>query len=155
MSSKTSWRRLANTSWRRLEDVLGRRIANTSWRRLEDVLEDEKCYVEDAFKTSWRRLGKQEMFAGEVMIWNCFSIPDRTTSFLITMTYTQFYGTHIHWNIYTRIHKARDVIMTCETICHVMSMCKVFKDAIYLVKEKKICYFFITTWCLLIHIGIA
>ena len=72
LSSKTSWRRLediiarrlANTSWRRLEDVLGRRIANTSWRRLEDVLEDEKCYAEDVFKTSWRCLGKQEMFAG-------------------------------------------------------------------------------------------
>ena len=58
---KTSWKRLA----RRLEDILGRRIANTSWRRLEDVLEDEKCYAEDVFKTSWRRLGKQEMFAGK------------------------------------------------------------------------------------------
>ena len=34
--------------------------------RLEDVLEDEKCYAEDVFKTSWRRLGKQEMFAGIV-----------------------------------------------------------------------------------------
>ena len=75
LSSKTSWRRLediiarrlANTSWRRLEDVLGRRIANTSWRRLEDVLEDEKCYAEDVFKTSSRRLGKQEMFAGMML----------------------------------------------------------------------------------------
>ena len=72
LSSKTSWRRLediiarrfANTSWRRLQDILGRHIANTSWRRLEDVLEDKKCYAEDVFKTSWRCLGKQEMFAG-------------------------------------------------------------------------------------------
>ena len=58
---KTSWRRLG----RRLEDALGRHIANTSWRRLQDVLEDEKCYAEDVFKTSSRRLGKQEMFAGK------------------------------------------------------------------------------------------
>ena len=68
---KTSWRCLqcniflsSKTSWRRLEDIIARRLANTSWRRLEDVLEDEKCYAEDVFKTSWRCLGKQEMFAG-------------------------------------------------------------------------------------------
>ena len=36
-----------------------------SWRRLQDVLEDEKCYAEDVFNTSWRRLGNQEMFAGQ------------------------------------------------------------------------------------------
>ena len=61
---KTSCKHVLKMSWRRLEDVLGRRIANTSWRRLEDVLEDEKCYAEDVFKTSSRRLGKQEMFVG-------------------------------------------------------------------------------------------
>ena len=63
---------LANTSWRRLADVLGRRIANTSWRRLQDVFKTsgktKKCYAEDVFKTSWRRLGKQEMFAGLVVL---------------------------------------------------------------------------------------
>ena len=67
---KRSWRRLKDvlkTTWRRLEDVLGRRIANTSWWRLEDVFKRSwktKCYTEDVFKTSSRRLGKQEMFAG-------------------------------------------------------------------------------------------
>ena len=61
---KTSWKHVLKTSWRRLQDVLGRRIANTSWRSLQDVLEDEKCYAEDVFKMSWRRLGKQEIFAG-------------------------------------------------------------------------------------------
>ena len=45
------------TSWKRFEDVLRRRIANTPWRRLEDV-----------FNTFWRRLGKQEMFAGLFLI---------------------------------------------------------------------------------------
>ena len=52
---KTSWRHncktLANMSWRHLG------------RRLQEVLEDEKRYAEDVLK-SWRRLGKQEMFAG-------------------------------------------------------------------------------------------
>ena len=52
--ANTSWRRLGRRLARRLEDILGRRIANTSWRRLEDVLEDEKCYAEDVFKTSWK-----------------------------------------------------------------------------------------------------
>ena len=60
---KTSCKHVLKTSWRRLQDVLGRRIANTSWRSLQDVLEDEKCYAEDVFKMSWRRLGKQEIFA--------------------------------------------------------------------------------------------
>ena len=54
---KTSCEEILKTYWRRLEDVFGRRIANTSWRCLEDVLEDEKLL-------RWRRLGKQEMFAG-------------------------------------------------------------------------------------------
>ena len=73
---KTPWRRLQDVFSvtffclpRRLEDIIARRLANTSWRRLEDVLEDEKCYAEDVFKTSWRRLGKQEMFAGMLI---CF-----------------------------------------------------------------------------------
>ena len=58
---KTYWRRLENVFSvtifclpRRLEDIIARRLANTSWRRLEDVLEDEKCYAEDVFKTSCR-----------------------------------------------------------------------------------------------------
>ena len=42
---KTSWK----MPWRRLEDVFGRRIANTSWRRIDNVLEDEKLL-------RWRRL---------------------------------------------------------------------------------------------------
>ena len=61
------------TSWRRLEDIIARCLANTSWRRFRKTycryvlktLEDEKRYAEDVFKKSWRRLGKQEMFAGE------------------------------------------------------------------------------------------
>ena len=56
------------TSWRRLEDVVNTTFFLSStmpWRRLEDVLEDEKYYAEDVFKTSSRRLGKQEMFAGK------------------------------------------------------------------------------------------
>ena len=57
-SSKTSWRRLANTSWRRLEDVLKtsrktswRRIGRRKvirWRRLQVVF---KTCLEDVFKT--------------------------------------------------------------------------------------------------------
>ena len=31
-------------------------------------MKDEKCYAEDVFKTSSRRLGKQEMFAGKPYI---------------------------------------------------------------------------------------
>ena len=56
---KTSWKHLA----RRLEDVLGRCIANTSGRRLwrRKVLRWRR--LQDVFKTSSRRLGKQEMFA--------------------------------------------------------------------------------------------
>ena len=50
-SSKTSWRRLANTSWRhlarRLEDVLEDKKL-LRWRRLEDVL---KTCLEDVLKT--------------------------------------------------------------------------------------------------------
>ena len=45
------------TSWRRLEDILGRRIANTSSRRLQEVLEDEKCYAEDVLKNKKCFLG--------------------------------------------------------------------------------------------------
>ena len=63
---KTSSRHNCKTSfWRRLEDVLKRSwrrlLANTSWRRLKDVLEDEKLL-------RCRRLGKQEMFAGFKLI---------------------------------------------------------------------------------------
>ena len=55
---------------------LGKDVLKMSSRRLQDVfsvtffclpwrLEDEKCYPEDIFKTSRRRLGKQEIFAGK------------------------------------------------------------------------------------------
>ena len=66
-SFKTSWRRLAKTFWRRLEDVLEDEKL-LRWRRLEDVLktcledvlktclEDVlKTYLEDVFKTSRRQ----------------------------------------------------------------------------------------------------
>ena len=43
---------------RRLEEVLGRRIANTSSRRLQDVLEDEKCYAEDVLENRKCLLGQ-------------------------------------------------------------------------------------------------
>ena len=76
-SKHSSW-------WRRTEDVfsvtffcLPRRLQEIIDRRVhEDVLktsckhvlktswETKKCYVEEVFKKSWRRLGKQEMFAG-------------------------------------------------------------------------------------------
>ena len=46
---------LANTSWRRLEDVLGRRIANTSWRRLQDVFKRSWKTKSITLKTSSRR----------------------------------------------------------------------------------------------------
>ena len=58
---------------RRLEDIIARRLANTSWRRFR------KTYCKYVLKTSWktksvtlktssRRLGKQEMFAGKPYI---------------------------------------------------------------------------------------
>lgn len=59
----SSWetRLLANIPWRRLQNrleaVFGRYLRNTSLRHLEDVLVDEKLL-------RWRRLRKQEMFAG-------------------------------------------------------------------------------------------
>ena len=72
LSSKTSWRRLENvlktsckTSWRHFRNTYYKYVLKTTSRRLQEVLEDEKCYAEDVFKTSWRRLGKQEMFAGK------------------------------------------------------------------------------------------
>ena len=69
---KTYWRRLENvfsvtfflsstTSWRCFRKMYCKYILKTSSRRLED----KKCYAEDVFKTSWRGLGKQEMFAGK------------------------------------------------------------------------------------------
>ena len=71
-SSKTSWRRLANTFWRPLEDVLKtscktswrslerRKIITlkTSWRRLEDM---SWRRLEDVFKTN-------KMFTGDICI---------------------------------------------------------------------------------------
>ena len=62
---ETYWIRLQHvfkkTSSRRLEDVFGRRIANTSWRPLQGV-----------FKTSWRHLVKQEIFAVFIISLHCF-----------------------------------------------------------------------------------
>ena len=54
---KTSWKRFEDVWGRCLEDVLGRRIANTSWRRLQEVLEDEKCYAEDVLENKKCLLG--------------------------------------------------------------------------------------------------
>ena len=55
---KTSCKEILKTSWRNFEDVFGRRIANTSWRRLGDVLEDENLLrwrrLEDVLETSWK-----------------------------------------------------------------------------------------------------
>ena len=69
---KMSWRRLAKTSWRCLEDVFARyledifktssrRPGKTSWRRLENVLKTSsrhttKTNILVLIKTSWRRL---------------------------------------------------------------------------------------------------
>ena len=57
LSFKTSSR----CSWRRLEkDILQTRLEDVfkmSWKL-------RKCYAEDIFETSSRRLGKKEMFAG-------------------------------------------------------------------------------------------
>ena len=78
--SRKSLENILNTSckdalkmfWRRLENIFRRILANTSWKRLEDVLKTswkkKNCYVENVFETSSRRLGKQEMFAGKVNI---------------------------------------------------------------------------------------
>ena len=78
---KTYWRRLqsniflsprglANTSWRRLENIIARRLTNTPWRCLEDILEDVlntfwkrlqnvlTKRLEDILKTSWRHFRK-------------------------------------------------------------------------------------------------
>ena len=41
----SSWRHLARLLPRRLDNVLGRLIANTSWRRLEDLLGSKKCLL--------------------------------------------------------------------------------------------------------------
>ena len=75
---KATWRRrFANNFWRHLEDVLKtcwRRLAKTSWRRLwktycKHVLKNswktKNYYADDVFKTSWRHIGKPEMFTGE------------------------------------------------------------------------------------------
>ena len=69
---KTSWRHncksfcknVLKTSWRRFRKTHCKYVFKTFSRRLQDLLEDEKCYAADVFKTSWRCLGKQEMFAG-------------------------------------------------------------------------------------------
>ena len=69
LSSKTSSRRLANRSWRRL----GKRkivMLKTSWRH---VLKTSWRYVlrtswRTVFKTSWRRLGDKQMFTGNIFI---------------------------------------------------------------------------------------
>ena len=90
LSSKTSWKRLEDVLKTQLQDVLQTRlegVLKTSWRcpgrRLEDILQDVlKTFYEDVLqirledvlktswkmksvtlKTSWRRLGKQKMFA--------------------------------------------------------------------------------------------
>ena len=76
---KTSYRYLLKTSWKRLEEVLWIRfegVLKTFWRcpwkkSCKHVLKTswkmKNCYAEDVFKTSWRRLGKQEMFPGNIL----------------------------------------------------------------------------------------
>ena len=63
-------RRLVYTSWRLLENILNSSCENvfkTSSRRFKKTYcKTKKCYAEDFFKTSWRRLGKQVMFPGMV-----------------------------------------------------------------------------------------
>ena len=42
---------------RRLEDIIARSLANTSCRTswsLQEISENEKCYAEDVFRTSWK-----------------------------------------------------------------------------------------------------
>ena len=51
---------------RRLEDIIARRLANTSWRRLEDVLKTSwrhfrKTYCKYAYKMSSRGLGRRKV----------------------------------------------------------------------------------------------
>ena len=46
----SSWRRLANTSWRRLEDI-SQNVLKTSWKM-------KNCYAEDFLRTSWRHVLK-------------------------------------------------------------------------------------------------
>ena len=112
---KTSCKHVMRTSWRRLEDVLGRRIANASWRRLQKLLEDIKCYAEDVFKTSWRRLGKQEMFAG-LDPESCFIITILTAGCLwtsccqsVVFMCTQLTNRNI--NVRTKIEKHKIVVL--------------------------------------------
>ena len=89
-----SWRRLqgniflsSQMSSRRLQDIIERclfdDVLKTSWKRrlgrfLEDVLKKYSRCLEDVFgrriaNTSWRHLGKQEMFAGKCVVWNTIS----------------------------------------------------------------------------------
>ena len=67
-------RRLANTSLRRLEDVL-EDVLKTSWKCLEDVLKTSwktfqedvlQIRLEDVLKTSWRRLGRRKVLPEDV-----------------------------------------------------------------------------------------
>ena len=84
---KTSWRRRQHVFSvtilrlaRRLEDVMNtswRRLAKTFWRRLEDLLQDvlktswktKNCYAEDVLKTSWRHVLKTSWRCLEDMSW--------------------------------------------------------------------------------------
>ena len=51
---KTSCKHNLKTSWRRFRKTYRKYVLKTSSRRLQDILEDEKCYAEDVFKTSWK-----------------------------------------------------------------------------------------------------
>ena len=69
-SWKAAWRRLENVLKASCEDVLKTFLEDVLEIRLEEVLKTscktKNCYAEHVLKTSWRRLGKQEMFAGYV-----------------------------------------------------------------------------------------
>ena len=56
------------TSWRHFRKTYCKYVLNPTSRRLQEVLEDEKCYAEDVFKTSWRRLENKKCLLGSNLI---------------------------------------------------------------------------------------
>ena len=61
--SKTSWRRLAKTFRRSLEDLL-QDVFKTSWKT-------KKCYADDVLKTSWRHALKMSSKHVLKTSWRC------------------------------------------------------------------------------------
>ena len=66
-------------------------LVKTYWRRLQEVLEDKKCYAEGVLKTSWRRLGKQDMFAGKCVVKNCLKDESFSGKNFLTAIHAIFY----------------------------------------------------------------